>query len=642
MANTAVFGLSVVVYAGLPLLFTLRRMRFRFLLLYAHLAALTALAGLLSELYRLQVLGTVLPAGSIAYAGIVFGSVVTLIAGRDLLVLRNVVALTLSVNLLVLAVFALAARAVEDPGIRSTVGVSSQIFATSLRPVAAGGLLTVALIIVLAGILERAKGRLSHGAMGATYVLCFVGVLVVDGVLFPVVSQAPDPALGSLVVDGVRAKLLLAAVYSLPLLGFVVVNRDLVDRYEQTPIPVTQLVTLTRDPLLDRLDAVEAEADQAQATVQRILDAATGTVVVTMDSEFRILRFNRGAERLLGYTEAELRGKTPELLRHPPGLTPDGFVRGVPRPETTEQWRRLSDGAHRDAHYLTKSGQEVVLSMSVNEIRSDGTSFGYVAIAEDVTERTRAETAQAEALQREQEAVRRLEEADRVKDELVSTISHELRTPITSIQGYAELLADGAYGPVAPGQVEPLEKVERNVTRLRALVEDLLFVARGPAAPRAPLVPLDLREAVGEAWSTITQLAADRDLALELQLPDEPVRVLGHALVLERLVLNLAGNAVKFTPDGGRVTCSLQLNAVGALLVVSDTGIGIPAEDLDRVFDRFWRSPQAHDQQIAGSGLGLPVAQRIVAEHHGTIAVDSALGAGTTFTVWLPTPRTAA
>lgn len=637
MSNTAVFGLSVLAYAGLPLVFVAWRTPFRFVLLYAHLAALLVLAGLLSGIYELEIAGLTIPAGQVAYAGLMFTAIVTLIAGRDLQVLRSVVALTVSVDALVVVAFALTRWAVQTPAINDPFEVPEATFASVLRPVVLGGLLTVGLIVLLTSLLERAKARRSGRSMTAVYVLAFVGVLTIDGLLFPVAAEAPTPGLGGLVVEGVLAKLLLAGVYAVPLLGFVVFHRGLVERFEATPIPVRQLVALSRDPLLDRLDDSERRAGSAQATVQRILDAATGTALVTLDPDFRITRFNRGAEELFGYTEAEVLGRTPEILRHADGLTPDGHVRGVPREETTATWRGLSDGAHRDAHYLDKSGEEVVLSLSVNEIRSDGVLIGYLATGEDVTERARAERAQAEALRREQQSVHRLEEADRVKDELVSTISHELRTPITSIQGYTEMIVDGAYGPVDPRQSEALQKVDRNVTRLRALVDDLLYVARGPdAGPRGRHVPLDLREVVTEAWATVCQLAGERHLELALDLPDVPVVVTGDALVLERLVLNLAGNAVKFTPDGGRVACSVRTTAGSALLVVSDTGMGIPAEDLGRVFERFWRAPQARDEQIAGSGLGLSVARRIVTEHHGTIEVESALGEGTTVTVRLP------
>ncbi|WP_051706186.1 sensor histidine kinase [Nocardioides aequoreus] len=637
MSNTAVFGLSVLVYAGLPLVFVAWRTPFRFVLLYAHLAALLVFAGLLSGVYQLELAGLTIPAGQVAYAGLMFTAIVTLIAGRDLQVLRNVVAVTIAVDVLVLASFALTGYAVDAPNINDPFGVPEATFATVLRPVVTGGVLTVVLIVLLTSLLERAKARRSGRSMTMVYVLAFVGVLTIDGLLFPVVAQAPTPGLGAAVVEGVLGKLLLAGVYAVPLLGFVVFHRGLVERFEATPIPVRQLAALSRDPLLDRLDATERLAGRAQATVQRILDAATGTALVTLDPDFRITRFNRGAELLFGYTEAEVLGRTPEILRHADGVTPDGHVRGVPRDETTSTWRGLSDGVHRDAHYRDKSGAEVVLSLSVNEIRSDGVLIGYLATGEDVTERARAEQVQAEALRREQESVRRLEEADAVKDELVSTISHELRTPITSIQGYTELIVDGAYGPVDPRQSEALEKVDRNVTRLRALVDDLLYVARGPdAGPSGRATPLDLREVVTDAWSTVEQLAADRRLDLRLDLPREPVVVTGDPLVLERLVLNLAGNAVKFTPDGGRVTCSARTAATEAVLAVSDTGMGIPTEDLGRVFERFWRAPQAHDEQIAGSGLGLPVAQRIVAEHQGSIEVESALGEGTTVTVRLP------
>lgn len=626
MSGAVIFGCSVLLYAGLTLLFALRRSAIRYLLLYSHVAALNVLASLLGSLYVTEVAGVSVPAGQVAYAALIFTAVVTLVVGRDIQVLRNVVALTISVNVLVYVAFHLAAAALTAPGVLNPSSVSPAVFDLSLRTILGGTALTVVELVSLLVVIELAKTRLGTRAMAAAYVAGFALVLVIDGVLFPLVVRAGEDALASLILEGAQAKLLLAVVYAVPLLVFVALDRPTVSRFEAVSLPLRDLLSLslTRDPLLEQLDATTQQAGQAEATVSGILDAARSTILATTDTDFRLTRFNQGAERLLGWRESEVLGQTPDLfrpLRDGPGTSPE---------EHRQRWLELADGAYRDAEYRTRDGARVVFSISLNEIRDGETLLGYLAAGEDITERARIEAAQAETVQR-------LEDADRVKDELVSTISHELRTPITSIQGYTELLVDGSFGDLDAAQGDALSKIERNVIRLQALVDDLLFVARGQSAEeRLALVPLDLRDPLAAAWDTVEQLAHHRELRLSCEVPPDPVVVRGDALVLERLVLNLAGNAVKFTPDAGSVRARLRMDDVEVVLVIRDDGMGIPREDLDKIFDRFFRSSEANDRQIPGSGLGLNVAQRIVTMHHGRIHLDSEVGRGTTVTVSLP------
>jgi signal transduction histidine kinase len=232
-------------------------------------------------------------------------------------------------------------------------------------------------------------------------------------------------------------------------------------------------------------------------------------------------------------------------------------------------------------------------------------------------------------------------EAESMKDEFFALVSHELRTPLTSIIGYLELLredlGDGdGDDPALAQRAQFLAVVDRNARRLLRLVGDLLFVAQVEAGK----LSLEEGEVDLEAVACESVEAAGPRAArggVELVLEVEPVGVCrGDRDRLAQALDNLVSNAIKFTPDGGRVTVRLSRAGESAVLEVEDTGIGISDEDLRRLFERFFRTRRATSAAIPGVGLGLTIAQAIVHGHDGVISVDSEDGRGTTFRVELP------
>jgi signal transduction histidine kinase len=235
----------------------------------------------------------------------------------------------------------------------------------------------------------------------------------------------------------------------------------------------------------------------------------------------------------------------------------------------------------------------------------------------------------------------RLIEADRMKDEFVALISHDLRTPLTSIMGYTELVLDDDLEPKLDDERRSyLEVVSRSSARLLRLVDDLLFVARLQSG-RLDLTPapLDLcalaRQAVGEA-----QRRAEAK-GVELVFDGNgSVEVAADKGRLFQLLDNLVSNALKFTPEGGRIEVRVSRNGA-AVLEVSDTGIGFTAEEAARIFERFYRADNAIEGQVQGTGLGLFIAQAITEAHGGTISASPRDGGGAVFRIELPAARTA-
>jgi signal transduction histidine kinase len=230
----------------------------------------------------------------------------------------------------------------------------------------------------------------------------------------------------------------------------------------------------------------------------------------------------------------------------------------------------------------------------------------------------------------------RAEELIRLRDEFVATVSHELRTPLTSILGYLELIGDDDSAARTPEQRAFLEIVQRNAERLVSLVSDLLLVAEA----RDRSISLDLRnvdlgELAAECVEAAKPTAAAKEIALSLS-DGSPGQLEGDRIRLAQVIDNLISNAIKFTPAGGSVTVRTAQRDGSVSFEVSDSGTGISAADQAQLFTPFFRSRTATAQAIQGTGLGLTITKAIVEAHEGTIAVESALGSGTTFRVQVP------
>jgi PAS domain S-box-containing protein len=265
---------------------------------------------------------------------------------------------------------------------------------------------------------------------------------------------------------------------------------------------------------------------------------------------------------------------------------------------------------------------------------SGGRIIGTFGISRDVTAQVRAENAlarQALVLSTQNE---RLRELDRLKDEFIGLVSHELRTPLVSIIGYIELLREqGATGPNA-GQFA--EVIDRNAQRLLRLVGDLLFLSRIQSGQLA----MEFRSAdlAGIAACVVEEMrpeAQRKHVSLKLRAAAAPCLAVDPTRIAQ-LLGNLISNAVKFTPDGGRVEIRVGREGDQAVLAVADTGTGFSAADRERIFERFFRTAITTRQAVPGTGLGLTITKAIVDAHHGTIAVDSDEGRGSTFTICLP------
>jgi signal transduction histidine kinase len=313
----------------------------------------------------------------------------------------------------------------------------------------------------------------------------------------------------------------------------------------------------------------------------------------------------------------------------------------------------VSEGrvAHLETVRLRGDGARVDVAFTYSPIRDfSGRVVGVSAIGQDVTERIQAQEERERLLAAEQEARalaeaaqqdlaaqnERLRELDRLKDEFIALVSHELRTPLTSIRGYTELLLDEEAGELSADQRQFLGVVERNAHRLLHLVGDLLFLAQVEAGKLVLDVgALDLASVASESVEAARPQAEVKNITLTLATSPLPM-IGGDRARIGQLLDNLVSNAVKFTPEGGRVDVRVRTERREAVLEVRDSGMGIPAGEQHLLFQRFFRTSTATEQAIQGTGLGLAISKAIVDAHDGTITVASEEGKGTIFRVSLP------
>jgi signal transduction histidine kinase len=259
----------------------------------------------------------------------------------------------------------------------------------------------------------------------------------------------------------------------------------------------------------------------------------------------------------------------------------------------------------------------------------------------EVEERKRAQQVVNNLLMKISQDNEMLMHLDQMKTDFLSIVSHELRTPLTAIMGYLKLLMGGAAGPVNDAQKEFLMTVTRNSERLYQLVNDLLDLSRLEAG-KIQLMPtkVDVTRLLESSITNLHSLANPKKIVLAVVKPEESIFVEADAGRLEQVVVNLVGNAVKFTPANGRVEVGVRVadkeGSPGIELWVKDNGIGMSTESLTHIFDKFYQVENSSTRTAGGTGLGLSITQKLVEAHGGTITVESEEGKGSLFTIFLP------
>jgi signal transduction histidine kinase len=375
-----------------------------------------------------------------------------------------------------------------------------------------------------------------------------------------------------------------------------------------------------------QLQAGEVRYLELVELFRSVWNATTAQAVIGTDRTGLVVAWNPGATALLGTEDidaeftARIESYFPEdtLVSLPAATQPREAADPLP-PGIRGLFTRADTGeaVTSELELQRDDGSRVPVRLTVTKrLSGAGEQVGYLLIATDET---------------------RAIEVARMKDEFVGMISHELRTPLSSILGYLELLRDDPQNPLSDEQLQFLAIAERNAQRLLRLVGDLLFTAQVESGH----FPLDVHEVdlaaiVRASVETASPAADAAEVTLAETVPDAVVAMHVDPVRIGQAVDNLVSNAIKFTPRGGLVAIGLHVDEREACISARDTGLGIPAAEVDRLFARFFRASTATRNAVPGVGLGLNITKAIITAHGGHMEVDSDEGAGTEFRIVLP------
>ncbi|MBA3590215.1 CHASE domain-containing protein, partial [Methylibium sp.] len=386
--------------------------------------------------------------------------------------------------------------------------------------------------------------------------------------------------------------------------------------------------------------AMEEEIRRSNTVMRSVLDAASEVAVIATGTDLKITVFNRGAERLLGYAAGEVVGlHTPALFSDPEEVISRSVElsaqlgRPVRGPALVLDAALL--GQEREWRYVRKDASRVSVSMVVTAMRTDrGELLGYLGVAHDVTRRNEYE----ESLRH---AMRQAEQASVAKSRFLANMSHEIRTPMNAILGMLALLQKT---PLTARQLDYAGKTEGAARSLLGLLNDILDFSKVEAGKMAlDPQPFRIDHLLRDLSVILSATVGDKDVEVLFDIdPSVPRSLLGDALRLQQVLINLAGNAVKFTSQG-EVVIGLRVaerSEADVLLdiCVRDTGIGIAPEHQARIFEGFSQAEASTTRRFGGSGLGLSISQRLVELMGGTLSVQSTPGLGSSFGFRLRVP----
>lgn len=382
-------------------------------------------------------------------------------------------------------------------------------------------------------------------------------------------------------------------------------------------------LAITNNRLLESSKRELAERMQIEEVLKRgFLEAAPDAVLI-VDPKGRLILVNSQTEILFGYERAELIGQPIEML------VPPRF--------------RAKHPAHRTGYFANPAARPMGVGLNLYALRKDGTEFAaeislspiptpegtlIAAAVRDVTERRREL----------EERNHRMQEANRLKSEFLANMSHELRTPLNAIIGFAALMHGGKAGALSEVHKEYLGDILNSSRHLLQLINDVLDLAKVESGRMELRVEsVDLAKVVNEVKDIVRGIAAERHIRLGIEIDPAIERVSVDQRMLKQVLYNYLSNALKFTPDGGRVTLRIKPTEDQTFRIeVEDTGIGIKPEDLSRLFVEFQQLDQGTAKRYPGTGLGLALTKRIVHAQGGSVSVNSVPGEGSTFFAVLP------
>lgn len=374
----------------------------------------------------------------------------------------------------------------------------------------------------------------------------------------------------------------------------VLLNEGLTETY----IELEKLKDSLEEKVMERTEKLAMSEKKYRSIIDNSFDP-----IITINDKLEVSSWNKGAELILGYKEADVLGKEMESIT----------VKNKNEDFTSLIAKIKTEGFIRN-HILifaSKNAGNIIVNLTANKIDGEGISF----ILRDITREKRI---------------------DQMKSDFVSNVSHELRTPLTSIKGAIDLLLSGAEGSVTPSQKEFLNISKNNSMRLIRLITDLLDLSKIESGKiKMEIKPGNIVIALKDTITEFKSIVEKNKIKLVYSGP-ESVQVYFDEDRIRQVITNLIGNAIKFTPENGTITVKLSELDETVQIGVSDTGIGIAKENFEMVFEKFQQVDSSSTRAKGGTGLGLAITKSIVEAHKGRIWIESELGLGSTFIFEIP------
>ena len=372
---------------------------------------------------------------------------------------------------------------------------------------------------------------------------------------------------------------------------------------------------------MTRPKSTGVDADLYRLLVETVQDYA----IFALDAQGYVLSWNPGAQRFKGWEAHEIIGQHFSVF-----YPPDRVAERWPEHELEVAKR---DGRFEDEGWrVRKDGTRFWANVVITALHRNGKLVGFAKVTRDLTERREA---QLKAL----DDARRLaasEEANRTKSSFLAAMSHELRTPLNAIGGYSDLLLAGVAGELTEQQRKYVERVHAGQKHLLGVINDILNFSRIEAGQlRYDVEAVSLQDVIDTVLPLVEPQARGRAIELVDGAPSD-VTVLADESKVEQILVNLLSNAVKFTASGGRITLCAGIEGERGWISVRDTGIGIPASDLDAIFQPFVQVGRSLTSPHEGTGLGLAISSDLARGMGGSLSVESTIGEGSVFTLRLP------
>lgn len=616
MSILSIFASQVALYASFSFYFARQENPLRSVSFNTYLGILLALGGFIGSVYSFPITETIIiSGGSLLYGAFMMTTVLFVIIERDVGVIRRIVRLVIVVNILNILVLTTVSQALKNTDIINPFNTSASLFSVSVAFLILGGVLIIAELILLIFIFEKIKKKYKNWlTVSILYILVFILVLCLDGILFPVIAFAFNPNLISIIVGGIPGKLIMAVAYSIPMFIFLVVYRVRLKEFMDLPLTLLDLINAPREKLLEKIKTQESSLVQSEEKFRHLAESIDD-IFFSIDSEMRFKYWNKSSETI-GFTEEDVIGKRiydvfPDIRNT--GL--DVFYQSVLQTGESSQY----------AEQMSSQGQDKIFAVSAYPYGN-----GLSVIMRDITEFKEMES---QLLQ--------IQKMDSI-GQLAGGIAHDFNNILVPITAYSELGMESS--DPEDKHFAYFEGTYKAAVQAAGLTNQILAFSRKQVLE---VRVLELNDLLVDFKSMIQRLIGE-DINCTFILGSNLGRIGADKSQVEQVILNLVVNARDAMPQGGTLTIESKnviLNESSnsehadfipfgqyVLLLVKDTGIGMDSNIQNKIFEPFFTSKNLHE----GTGLGLATAFGIVKQHNGYITVTSSPGNGATFGIYLP------